>query len=182
LFEVSIWNSWLAAAQARSLDWHSRLRGSLPRVLEISDRVAAAWNARTDLVISHGDLEPYNVLDADSGLFLIDWESVGQESAGLELGRTLFAFGEHDLAFCGAALDSYVDASGQPPQIDDSFGLRTVARKLGSLTELVRVSIDAAAPTGWMQSSVAIPQAIEELLSMSSRAVDWSRRLAAARS
>ena len=128
---------------------------------------------------SHGDLELYNVLDTAEGLFLIDWESVGWESASLELGRTLFVFGEHDLAFSRALLDSYLAAGGRAPQIDESFGMRAVARKLGNLTELVRVGVDAGAPTGWMRSSAAIPQAVDELVLLTSRSIEWSARLAA---
>lgn len=128
---------------------------------------------------SHGDFEPYNVLDTDEGLFLIDWESVGWESASLELGRTLFVFGEHDLAFSRAPLESYVAAGGRAPQIEKSFGMRAVARRLGNLTELVRVGVDAGSPMGWMRSSSAIPQAVDELVFLTSRSMEWSARLAA---
>jgi len=179
LFERATWNTWLESAREQRLDWYSDLHDALPRILEISSRVAAAWESRSDRVPSHGDLEPYNVLDTAEGLFLIDWESVGWESASLELGRTLFVFGEHDLEFSRALLDSYLAAGGRAPQIDESFGMRAVARKLGNLTELVRVGVDAGAPTGWMRSSAAIPQAVDELVLLTSRSIEWSARLAA---
>jgi Ser/Thr protein kinase RdoA (MazF antagonist) len=179
LFGRATWNTWLEAARRRRLDWHSHLRESLPCILDISDQVAAAWKSRSDMVVSHGDLEPSNVLDTNTGSYLVDWESVGWESASLELGRTLFAFGEHDLAFSRSLLDSYCEAGGRPPQIDESFGMRAVARKLGNLTELVRASVEAAPLTGWMQSASAIPRAVDELILTTSRSIEWSGRLAA---
>jgi fructosamine-3-kinase len=177
IFEPAIWDTWLETAGRRKLDWQLHLRDSLPRILDISDQVVAAWKSRSDMVVSHGDLDPSNVLDTNKGLCLVDWESVGWESASLELGRTLFVFAEHDLAFSRSLLESYCEAGGRSPQIDESFGMRAVARKLGNLSELVRVSVEATAPTGWMQSAAAIPQAVEELILTTSRSIAWSRRL-----
>ncbi|WP_233712264.1 phosphotransferase [Kribbella turkmenica] len=128
--------------------------------------------------MSHGDLEPHNVLASADGPVLIDWESVACESATLEIGRAAAGFGADDPARISRVLHEYVDSGGVLAPIGDSLFLRKVSLHLCHLAERLDVEVGKEPAPGWMQSQnlaalisqdlQAFPQVVTDLRHLAS--------------
>ncbi|MFC7625793.1 phosphotransferase [Microlunatus sp. GCM10028923] len=113
------WRGWLAEGEDRGASWAPVLRRRLDLVLELADRVVRTFAATGPYVLSHRDVEPWNVLITESGPILIDWDTVGPESAPLEAAAVFVRFAaragaDPDLDQLRRSKAAYLAAGGEP--------------------------------------------------------------------
>lgn len=96
LFPAGQWNAWLSEGEAQGRVWAPALRERLPFVVETSQWIAEAFAKAGSYVVTHRDVEPWNVLMTESGPRLIDWDTSGPDSAPLEAAQALLDFAAHD--------------------------------------------------------------------------------------
>lgn len=96
--ELTDWNFYLQKGQENNSVWANLL-------LKIIDKLYE-WNAQgiksgrmlsTDMVISHGDLDPKNVIWNLDNPTVIDWEAAGYVNPMQELAETAICWSENDL-------------------------------------------------------------------------------------
>lgn len=125
------WRDWLAAGERRGASWAPVLRRRLDLVLDHAGRVVRTFADSGPHVLSHRDVEPWNVLITESGPMVIDWDTVGPESAPLEAAAVFARFAargrdDPDLDQLRRSLAAYVAAGGEP-----------VPRRTGILDRLI---------------------------------------------
>ncbi|MFC6161369.1 phosphotransferase family protein [Kribbella jiaozuonensis] len=151
VFPRDRWEEWAAIGRSQDKPWADALAEKVGFFGELGRSIQAAFTAADDQVLSHGDLEPYNVLVSAEGPVLIDWESVACESATLEFSRAALSFGGDDPARISRILQKYVDSGGTLAAIGDDLFLRTVSLHLCHLAERLDVEVGKEPPPGWMQ-------------------------------
>ncbi|MGW7684757.1 phosphotransferase [Kribbella sp. NPDC054772] len=151
VFPRDRWEEWVLLGRSQGKPWADALHRQVGFFDELGRSIQAAFTAADDQVLSHGDLEPYNVLVSADGPVLIDWESVACESATLEIGRAARSFGGDDPVRISRILQAYVDAGGVLAPIGDDLFLRKVSLRLCHLAEELDVQVGKESATGWMQ-------------------------------
>ncbi|MDX6249582.1 MAG: hypothetical protein QOF10_2942 [Kribbellaceae bacterium] len=151
VFPRDRWEEWALLGRRQGKQWADALRRQVGFFDELGQSIQAAFAAASDQVLSHGDLEPYNVLVSPEGPVLIDWESVACESATLEIGRAAVSFGGDDPNRISRILQEYVDSGGVLAPIGDDLLLRKVSLRLCHLAEELDVQVGKEPAPGWMQ-------------------------------
>lgn len=144
IYSSDQWAYWLELAEKRRAGWLGVARAQFPEILALTERLRRRYADATDHVKTHGDFLPANVLVDPSGPVLIDWESVGGESAMHEVGDTMFRFFDGDFDRIERGLAAYL-------RLNDSFGRldpdglfdKTIGTRLANITELIKVSAEA---------------------------------------
>jgi Ser/Thr protein kinase RdoA (MazF antagonist) len=136
------WHTWLHAAQR---PWTPALREHLPDILAATAWVARAFDNTADHVTTHRDIEIHNIMITAAGPVLIDWDSAGPDSAGLETAHTAYSLATHhgprpDRAAIRRLLDAYTANGGTAPTGPDVLARRAGIR-LGRLAERLRMSL-----------------------------------------
>lgn len=115
------WADWLAEAEATARPWALSLRSRLDLILSLSEQVLETFADWPPYVLSHRDVEPWNVLIPTGGVtpMLVDWDASGSESAPLEAASVFTGFARRgradpDPEQLRKALDAYVVAGGEP--------------------------------------------------------------------
>jgi hypothetical protein len=144
------WESWIATGVEQGKQWTSIARERLGDILELGRRDDRAFLAAADHVITHRDIEPYNVIMTVNGPILIDWDSVGPESATVETGHAAITFGYDDPDRAHHILDAYTSAGGQLSDLGGDLLIRTAARQTSDIVGLIRYSLGLRPPAGWM--------------------------------
>lgn len=145
------WRSWLDQGEAAGSSWAPALRTHLDLVLEQSHQVVETFNRTPPYVLSHRDVEPWNVLMTDDRPFLIDWDTTGPESAPLEAAYVFITFArrgrtEPDPELVRRSHAAYVAAGGHPIEahtgiLDRMIGFQ-LARLAGTLGSFFDVKDD----------------------------------------
>jgi Phosphotransferase enzyme family len=177
VFPRERWEEWALLGRRQDKPWADALRRQVGFFDELGQAIQAAFIAADDQVLSHGDLEPYNVLVSPDGPVLIDWESVACESATLEIGRAAVSFGGEDPDRISRILQQYVDAGGVLAPIGDALFLRKVSLRLCHLAERLDVEVGNETAPGWMQGQ-DLPTLISQDLQTFPQAVTHLRHLA----
>lgn len=151
VFPRDRWEEWAALGRSQDKPWADALGQQVGFLDELGQSIQAAFTAADDQVLSHGDLEPYNVLLSPEGPVLIDWESVACESATLEIARAALSFGGEDPAGISRILQEYVDSGGALAPIGNDLFLRKISLHLCHLAERLDVEVGKEPPPGWMQ-------------------------------
>ena len=86
---VEQWQVWLDAGERSGRPWAAVLKDRLAELLEIVEWIAAALDRSSDYVMSHRDIEPWNVMVTTGGPVLVDWDMAGPDSAELRDRLTL---------------------------------------------------------------------------------------------
>lgn len=152
LHPAAQWEAWLARGTERGRVWAPALAAALPAVLDTSQRIAAAFDRAQDYVLTHRDFEPWNVMVAARGPVLVDWDTAGPDSAGLEAAHAILAFAlrgraEPDPDAVRAAHRAYIRAGGT--RLDPGRGdllARRAGLRLGRLSERLRISLGEQEP------------------------------------
>ncbi|GID92161.1 phosphotransferase [Amorphoplanes digitatis] len=136
------WHGWLHAGRRA---WTPALREHLPDILAATAWVARAFGDTTDHVTTHRDIEIHNIMVTASGPVLIDWDSAGPDSAGLETAHAAYSLATHrrtgpDRATIRRTLDAYAANGGTRPTGTDVLARRAGIR-LGRLAERLRMSL-----------------------------------------
>ncbi|MER7246037.1 phosphotransferase [Kribbella sp. NPDC000426] len=151
VFPRDRWEEWATLGRSQDKPWAAALSQKVGFFDELGQSIRAAFTSADDQVLSHGDLEPYNVLVSADGPILIDWESVACESATLEISRAALSFGGDNPARISRILQEYVDAGGVLAPIGDDLFLRKISLRLCHLAERLDVEVGMERPPGWMQ-------------------------------
>jgi Ser/Thr protein kinase RdoA (MazF antagonist) len=137
LHPIEEWHRWLDAGERAARPWAPVLRDAVPAIRELSEWIAAALSRAGDYVVTHRDLEPWNVMMASDRPVLVDWDPAGPDSASLEASHAAFAFATRrggqpdrerladDLA---ATMTAYIDAGGRIRPDPDLFARRVGMR------------------------------------------------------
>lgn len=171
-----VWAEWLHRAEASGRPWASVARASLGDVLALSERIVAAFAEAPDLVISHCDVGPYNVLVTDEGPTLIDWDNAGPTKASSEMGRTIEVFASGEIDGMRNLWDAYKRAGGvartEPPDL--FIGLLT--QHLSNVTERIMVSLGDEPPASWMNEPDINESIVAQLQSLPGRVHQLSQQ------
>jgi spectinomycin phosphotransferase len=84
--------------------------GQIRRTLETFDQLADHLDAAPELVITHGEPHPANIMRAGTGLMLIDWDTVGLAPPERDLWMVVTE--------SGAEARRYTEATGRPVDAD----------------------------------------------------------------
>jgi Ser/Thr protein kinase RdoA (MazF antagonist) len=145
------WQAWLHAGQARRRPWAPALRRHLPDVLAAAAWVEQGFARADDHVLTHCDVEPWNVLVSGAGPVLVDWDSAGPDSAGLEFAHVAMEFAGFgrpapDADVVRRTVRAYAEHGGVVPTGPDVL-VRRVGLMLGRLAGRLRMSLGEA-PSG----------------------------------
>ncbi|GAA3511779.1 aminoglycoside phosphotransferase family protein [Actinocatenispora rupis] len=178
------WRGWLTAGHDRGLPWAPALRRHLPHLLHASVRIRAAFRDAADHVLTHRDVEPWNVLVTPSGPLLVDWDTAGPDSAGLELAHAAYDLARHqrttpDATTFHAVLAAYREAGGGPVPTGRDALARRLGLHLGRIAERLRSSLGQQ-PPGSTDPAAAATRATEQLArlpSFTATLTAWASRI-----
>ncbi|MCH5673989.1 phosphotransferase enzyme family protein [Streptomyces gilvus] len=111
---ASEWQALHQKTAGSGLPWSDELADFPDRATEFSRHVTPAAD-RTDLVTSHLDVQPQNVLVGRDGPVLIDWDNAGSTTPGRELAWVVYAWSGRNRPNLDAArqlVRAYVAAGG----------------------------------------------------------------------
>lgn len=145
------WVDWLAAGEAEHRAWAPLLRERLDLILELAGAVVRTFQATPPYVMSHRDVEPWNVLVTGRGPVLIDWDTSGPESAPLEAAYVFVVFArrgrqEPDEELVRRAHAAYVAAGGHPLVAKRGLLDRMIGFQLGRLAGALGRFFDVQEP------------------------------------
>jgi len=140
-----MWHGWLNDGERAGRSWAALLRLHMADVLEAAGWVARSFAAAGDYVVTHRDVEPWNVMMTGDGPVLIDWDVAGADSASLEAAHATLEFSRRgrtapDPAAVRRTFEAYVGAGGTPFGGPDVLARRAGLR-LGRLAERLRMSL-----------------------------------------
>ncbi|GAB2580633.1 hypothetical protein Aab01nite_57280 [Paractinoplanes abujensis] len=145
LGDRELWAGWLAAGERAGKVWAGVLRERLDVIVEAGRWVERGLADAGDFVMTHRDVEPWNVMVAAGGPVLIDWDMAGPDSAGLEAAQAMVEFARRGTAVPDPDLvrrikQSYVAGGGTV--YEGPYVLaRRVGLRLGRLAERLRMSL-----------------------------------------
>ena len=133
---IDDWRGWFEQARALDLTEIADLGEANIDGIDAATRfVADALASVDDYVVTHRDVEPWNVLITDDRPVLLDFDWVGADSAWLVAAWAAIAYASHereqpDLDRARAVIDSYVGAGGQVTLEGPAAFARRVALRL----------------------------------------------------
>lgn len=133
---VADWPELADRAVATGQPWAAELRSRVTVLLEITDLVNSC-HRRGPLVLTHRDVQPWNLLSRDGRPVLLDWELSGLLDLSGELGSTALALSKGrgldtvQPAIFRAVLDGYVAAGGTVPPAGPSWFAYAIGSWLG---------------------------------------------------
>lgn len=108
------WRNYLTFGLSQDAEWAGRLAEKLDKLYEWQSRyLAASAKLQAGTVISHGDLEPKNVLWRDGSPLVIDWESAGFVHPAHDLCETALYWAREDLCYNEKKVRALIDAYRQ---------------------------------------------------------------------
>ncbi|SNY58533.1 Ser/Thr protein kinase RdoA involved in Cpx stress response, MazF antagonist [Paractinoplanes atraurantiacus] len=144
LDDRALWDGWLQEGERLRKPWAPSLREGLTGILGAAAWVSRAFLEAGDYVVTHRDVEPWNVLVTATGPVLIDWDVAGPDSARLEAAQATLSFsardGMPDPGVVRRTIGAYVDGGGVPFSGADVM-VRRVGLRLGRLAERLRMSL-----------------------------------------
>jgi hypothetical protein len=150
------WESWFT----KDRDWVDLYVVSLPHILAVTERIADLCDIAPDLVTTHGDFKPHNIVISPNGPVLVDWDSVRTDSAALEAARVAYIFGAGNPKQTSRILTAYAAAGGNLAWPGPDLFLSVARNQIQVLGEQIRVSLGEAAPARWMGNPTTIESAI----------------------
>jgi Ser/Thr protein kinase RdoA (MazF antagonist) len=158
------WEGWFAHARDRDVPWAGLCADSLPYILAATERITELFDIAPDIVTTHGDFKPHNIVMSDAGPVLVDWDSVRTDSAALEAGRVAYIFSAGNPEQLNKILTSYAEAGGQLAWAGPDLFLSVTRHHLQTLAEQIRASLGESAPTPWMPDPTTLNATITDLL------------------
>ena len=154
------WDRWFAEARRLGASWADRL----PDIGAATTRIAELCDGVPDLVTTHGDLKPHNIVNSSSGPVLVDWDAVRIDSAALEAGRAAYIVGAGDSQRIRRILTAYTAAGGELGWTGPDLFLSVTRNHLQVLSELIQVWLGQADAARWMGDRSTIESAIADRL------------------
>lgn len=150
LYPAEQWREWTVQAAEQRRSWATGLADQVDYYLAITARLRTTFFEVGDHVITHCDIVPFNVLITTTGPVLIDWESLGPDSASLGTGFTAVTFGRRNTGYVRRILDSYRANGGV---LVAGLGENLFAHKLGSelgrLADMVADVLNGQPMSAW---------------------------------
>ncbi len=147
---TEVWTEWLSRGEAMGRPWVPVMRERLADVLALSDRIVAAFGQAPDLVVSHSDVGPYNVLVTKDGPALIDWDNASPTKASSELGRVIEVFASGEVEGMRKLWATYKEAGGIAETEPRDLFIGLLTQHLSNVTERILVSLCDEPPATWM--------------------------------
>ena len=146
LHDAEMWRGWLADGRRLGKPWAPVLGQRLTDILTTAAWVESGFDSAGDYVVTHRDVEPWNVLITRSGPVLIDWDTAGPDSARLEATHAALAFAMRGRAAPDAdevrrTRAAYAGEGGAGIGGRDDAVVRRVGLLLGRLAERLRMSL-----------------------------------------
>jgi Phosphotransferase enzyme family len=180
------WQDWLAEGQEQQRQWAPALRRRLTDIVAATDWIAQAFRAAGDYVMTHRDVEPWNVLVTDRGPVLVDWDTAGPDSASLEAAQAAVVFAgrgraEPDVDAVGRTVATYSQCGGRPVGRGRDALARRAGMRLNRLSERLRVTLGHQAPGSMnlAQAEARAGEQLDELPTFFDDLARWSRLLSA---
>ncbi len=180
------WRAWLAEGIKQRRAWAPVLQRRLADVLIATAWIGQAFQAAGDYVMTHRDVEPWNVLMTAEGPVLVDWDTAGPDSAGLETAQAAVVFAGHGRAGPNAdavqrTVASYEQHGGRLALRGRDALARRAGMRLNRLSERLRISLGQQAPgsTDLAQVEARAGEQLEELPRFVDDLACWSQLLAA---
>lgn len=184
IFPPVRWHAWLADGEAQGRLWAPALREGLVNILEVTRWVGEVFAAAGGYVVTHRDVEPWNVLITDSGPRLVDWDTSGPDSAPLEAAHCVLAFAgthrsEPDADIVKRALAAYRDAGGGELEAGRDMIARRVGLRLNRISERLSVTLGLSEFGSMepMHAEVRAREQIEDLPHLVSTLTRWAALL-----
>ncbi|MEV4345355.1 aminoglycoside phosphotransferase family protein [Actinoplanes sp. NPDC049596] len=159
------WAGWLREGERLGKPWAPALREGMAGVVDAASWVRRVFEQAGDHVVTHRDVEPWNVLMTGKGPVLIDWDVAGPDSARLEAAQATFSFstraGMPEAAVVRRTVDAYADGGGARFAGEDVL-VRRVGLRLGRLAERLRMSLGLE-PLGPHDRATIETQAVERI-------------------
>jgi Ser/Thr protein kinase RdoA (MazF antagonist) len=186
LYPAGQWEAWLAQGLERRRSWAPVLRRRLADVLAATAWITQTFRTAGDYVLTHRDVEPWNVLVTAAGPVLVDWDTAGPDSAGLEAAQAAVAFagvgraepdpGAVRRTLAGYEQDGELRAARGPDALARRAGLR-----LNRLSGRLRMSLghQASGPVELVRVDMRAGEQLEELPAFLDTLARWSRLLSA---
>lgn len=145
------WHAWLAEGEAQARSWAPLLKDHLPAILRASTWVAEAFVAAKPHAMTHRAVEPSRVVVTEAGPLLLDWDSVGPDSAPLQAAHAIVEFAtvgraEPDVERLRRAARAYAEAGGAALPSGHAAVARWVGRRLQRLGECLDVTLGLLQP------------------------------------
>ncbi|SBT43233.1 phosphotransferase family protein [Micromonospora auratinigra] len=148
------WPALAARAVATGQPWADEFAAQVPTFLAIADLVDTC-DRPGPVVLTHRDVQPWNLLARDGRPVLLDWELSGLLDLSAELGSTALSlakgpgFDDIEPAVFRAVLDGYAGAGGVLPPSGPSWFVHLIGGWLGHTRwNVVRCLAGAEAATG----------------------------------
>ncbi|MGZ0149093.1 phosphotransferase [Kribbella sp. WER1] len=153
------WETWLT--KAKDMPWVGLYAEALPDLLTAAERITSICDSVPDLVRTHGDFKPHNIVNSPTGPVLVDWDSVRTDSAALEAARVAYIVAAGDRDGIAAVLSSYTGDLTWPGE--DLF-LSVTRNHLQIVGEHLQVALGENPPARWMGNTTTIENAISNSL------------------
>jgi Ser/Thr protein kinase RdoA (MazF antagonist) len=145
LHDRAQWQRWLDEGTAQGRVWAPMLARRLPEILDTIAWIGEAFRVTGGYVMTHRDVEPWNVILTGQGPVLVDWDTAGPDSAGLETAHAAIAFASHgrhtpDPQVARAIAAAYTRHGGRLPMVRDALA-RRAGMRLNRLAERLQTSI-----------------------------------------
>lgn len=178
LIPAETWSSWIEQAVAAGYPWATHARERLPYIETLTERLRALYARVPDPVVTHADVNPHNVLLANDGPVLIDWDTVWPSSAALQVGQVALKFGNGRPDRVWATLDAYRDAGGDIDWPAEGLFLGEAAHKLAALGIRIPVILGHREPPRWIDPETAdrrIHETLQDLPELVDYLIDLAR-------
>jgi hypothetical protein len=179
------WRAWLMSGLEQRCSWAPILRRRLADVLTATAWIGHAFQSAGDYVMTHRDVEPWNVLMTPGGPVLVDWDTAGPDSAGLEAAQAAVVFAgrgraEPDADAVRRTLVSYEHHGGRPARHGRDALARRAGLRLNRLSERLRISLGQQEPgsASRAHAEARAGEQLEELPAFLDNLARWSRLLA----
>ena len=153
------WDDWNEQAADEGRGWAADLDRLLPTIHALATRVTSAFADAAPHVMTHRDVEPWNVLMVPAGggghrPVLIDWDVAGPDSAALEAAHVLTSFAGFERETLAPlvvrrGVDAYVAAGGWPFDPAADLLARRLGMRLARLSGRIRTTL-----TGFVKDQV----------------------------
>lgn len=169
---VGQWRSWLDEGRRLGRPWVGAMVERIDTLVELTNRVVEAFAAGAPWVMSHRDVETWNILMvSDSGGWrpmLVDWDVAGPDSAALEAAHVLTeyaTFGREspDADRLRRGIEVYRGEGGAALDAATDILARRIGMRVAHIAARVRSSLGATSADVQARADAALLDYLESL-------------------
>jgi len=180
------WQRWVEQGRQQGRDWADALAGRIDSLLELSDRVTDAFADGAPYVMTHRDIETWNILMVPDGAgwkpVLIDWDVAGPDSAALEAAHVLVEYAKRGREFpdpdrLRRGVDVYRSEGGTPLDRPRDILARRIGMRVARIAGRVRSSLDAPSAQVRAEADAILADYLEILPTFVAEVADRARMI-----